>query len=159
MRGLWLVAVGVIASGCQYDPNAHLLTTVKPEVRNVVGRYVLKRAILDGSEGKRVEGLGCSLVLAADGSFEATNLPPWSFRPSGARFSDTLTSGLGTWELATVASVDDGSEIKQAWGVQLTSEMAQFQSPGLTGNTPPYGILITIGDPDSGHALIFEKVE
>lgn len=42
-------------------------------------------------------------------------------------------------------------------GVSLKSDDADLDSSGLTGRKPPYGLIYTLGDPDSGKAMIFER--
>ncbi|HZO86063.1 MAG TPA: hypothetical protein VFC26_12665, partial [Verrucomicrobiae bacterium] len=71
---------------------------------------------------------------------------------------DTLISGSGTWRIDSVGSVDDGRKpLKTHWGVYLDSSATKFDAVGLTGPKPPYGLICTLGDPDSGEALILER--
>lgn len=69
-----------------------------------------------------LQGKRCTIELRADGTFTATNVPPWKH-----------------------------------WGVYLESDAVDLDPPGLTGRKPPYGLIYTLGDPDSGDAMIFER--
>lgn len=51
-------------------------------------------------------------------------------------------------------SIDDGfGESETHWGVRLGSPPSAFA--GFTGDKPPYGLIFTIGDPDTGTVMIF----
>ena len=158
MRILLLLAFLLLAQGCQYDPHAHLYTTEKPHTTNVVGRYALTRQTLTPGGLAALQGRSCTIELRADGTFFATNVPPSqpSFPPTN--FFTTLVSGSGTWRIDSVGSVDDGRKpLKTHWGIYLESDAGKMQPPGLTGPKPPYGLIYTLGDPDSGDAMILER--
>lgn len=147
-----------LAAGCQDDPYARLCTTEKPQTNDVVGRYTLKdqTIVLGGAEA--MKGRPCVVELAADGTFTATNVPPFSPGSPPINSLKLLVSGSGTWRLESVGAVDDGSgQLKTHWGVRLDSVAPKLDAPGLTSNQPPYGLIYSIGDPDSGTVMLFER--
>jgi hypothetical protein len=146
-----------LATGCQYDPHAHLYTTERPRESDVVGLYVLKthQAVSVGvptlpSGAARVE-------LRSDGTFVATKVPQEGVEGPGPDFFSTLRSGSGTWSLDRIGSVDNGWSMKPTWGIRLDSTTAKLMAPGLMGKTSPYGLIFTLGDPDGGDAMILER--
>jgi hypothetical protein len=160
VRVFLLLTLTLLAQGCQYDPHAHLYTTDEPQKTNVVGRYSLTSQTLTREGLTVLKGRVCAIELRADGTFVATNVPPWQSGFPPTNFFDTLVSGSGTWRIASVGSVDDGRRpLKTDWGVYLDAETPKFQPPGLTGAKFPYGLIYTLGDPDSGEALILERTK
>jgi hypothetical protein len=107
-----------------------------------------------------MQGRPCIVELAADGTFVATNVPPFVFGAPPITSLSSLVSRRGSWQLGGVGGVDNGSgRTKTHWGVYLKSKAPQLQSPGFTGDKPPYGLIFTIGDPDSGTVMILEKTK
>lgn len=155
---LCLVAVALL-QGCQYDPYAHTFTTEKPQTNLVIGRYVLKDQTVVSGGLSAMHGQPCVVELAADGTFVASNVPPFAFRAPPISLS-SLVSSEGTWQLDSVGSIGNGSgKMKTHWGAHLESQSPQVESPGFTGDKPPYGLIFTIGDPDSGTVMILEKTQ
>jgi len=150
----------LLAQGCQYDPHANPYTTEKPQPRDVVGRYTLisQTATRDGLAA--LQGKPCVIDLRADGTFIATNVPPWELGSPGTNFFGALLTGSGTWRIDSVGSIDDGSRpMKTHWGVYLDCQAAKMKPVGLTGKKPPFGLIFTLGDPDSGDAMILERAK
>src|SRR5262245_42205044 len=108
MRTSLFLTLLLLVTGCQYDPHAHLYTTDKPEITNVVGSYVLTTQTVTSGGLAALRGKTCSIELRADGTFIATNVPPWQDGFPPTNFFDTLISGSGTWRVGSVGSVDDG---------------------------------------------------
>ena len=160
MRTLLCLVAMALLQGCQYDPYAHTLTTEKPQTNAVVGRYVLKDQTVVSGGLTAMQGRPCVVELAADGTFTATNVPPLVFGAPPISSLSSLVSGAGTWQIDSVGSVGNGSgKLKTHWGVHLESQAPQMQSPGFTGDKPPYGLIFTIGDPDSGTVMVLERVK
>ena len=157
---LLLFILVFLAQGCQYDPNAHLLTNEKPLAKDVAGRYILKSQTVALGGLSALQGRSSILDLRVDGTFIASNVPRWEFGSSpGTNFFSTLISGSGTWRIGTVGAVSDGlNKSKLSWGVYLDSKSAKFMPVGFTEQKPPYGLIFTLGDPDSGEAMIYERV-
>jgi hypothetical protein len=159
MRTVFFLALMLLIQGCQYDPHAQLYTTDKPQESDVVGRYTLTSQSVTRDGLAVMHGRPCVIELRVDGTFSATNVPPLLLNSPDTNFFSTLISGSGTWRLASVGSVGDGSgSVKTHWGVNLDS-VANFQPVGLSGAKPPYGLIYTLGDPDEGLALILEKTK
>ncbi len=155
-----LLALLLLTASCQYDPHAHLYTTKKPQPADVVGRYVLTDQTVVAGGVSALQGKPCVIDLRADGTFTATNVPPWETDSPGTDFFNTLLSGSGTWRIDSVGSVDDGGRpLKTHWGVYLDSQTVKMEPVGLTGQKPQYGLIFTLGDPDSGDAMILERTE
>jgi hypothetical protein len=160
IRFLLGLTLMVLFQGCQYDPYAHLFTTEKPQTSNVVGRYTLKDQTLTSGGLSALGGRSCLVVLAANGTFTATNVPPSVFGAPPTNFLGSLVTGSGTWRIDRVGGVDNGrGSVKTHWGIYLDSQATKMQPPGLTGNKPPYGLIYTLGDPDSGTVMIFERAK
>jgi hypothetical protein len=121
-----------------------------------------------------------SIELRADGTFSATNVPPWD-EDVDEGFVAALVSGEGRWEKNPMGILDPGE--RTIWGVALkTLEQAEFRNrhaktlanlkkgevfrdfpkakfsgAALTGQKPPYGLIFTLGDPDSGHVIVLKR--
>ena len=153
MRVMSLLASILLAHGCQFDPNAHLYTAEKPRSSDVIGRYTLTSQTVVAGDLVALQGNVCSIDLQADGTFVATNVPPAQTDFPTPTFFTTLVDGAGTWKIERCGSV--GS--LDVWGISLNSPTTPLESVGLTGTKSPYGLIYTLGDPDSGEAMIFER--
>jgi len=160
MRSAFLLAMLLLLHGCwcQYNPYAHTFTTDKPRTEDVVGRYVLEWQTVVTGKTSTMQGKACEVVLAADGTYSATNVPPFRFEGPGATLPNALVSGSGTWRIETVGTVDTGfGEPKEYWGVRLGSLDNPLTFAAFTGRKPPYGMIFTIGDPDTGTVMRLRK--
>jgi hypothetical protein len=150
-----IVAAVLLLAGCQYDPFAHEFTNAQPRESAIVGRYVpdeetterLKTAL-----GVTVSH-ATSIAINPNHTFIATELPRcWIGQDfECAEGTETWT---GTWSLR---------QHQEWWSVQLhiTSRNGQPTSYGMPAmlrhEQPPYLVHLTIGDPDLGNALAFER--
>ena len=164
---LTLLVLCVALGGCQYDPHAHLLTLTEPKPQEVVGTYIVDR--FDFPPELAGESADITVELRVDGSFSATNVPPWQLELPGTGFSKTLLSGTGKWVIAKMGQLDPGAH--PIYGIYLrngpprTSPAPPGEDPlkGLmapadfTGEKPPYGLIFQIGDPDSGCAILLKR--
>ena len=139
-------------AGCQYDPHGDIYTTTEPKVEDIVGTYVLDRFDLPMDTSK----IHCDVTvdLHVDGSFNATNIPPWGIGEVHTNFFSLLSSGNGKWEKSALGTLD-GS--KRIWGAYLRTPDNRFHPVDFTGDKPPYGLIFTLGDPDSGNAVLLKK--
>jgi hypothetical protein len=163
MKSLSLMcfAALIICGSCQYDPYAHLYTTQKPRPQDLVGRYKLKQQTVTTDGLSALAGRLSVVELAADGSFLASNVPPrasLSVAPeAGGSIIGRLLNGSGRWRVGAVGGVDNGLGERTHWGVYFDSTASDIAPVGLTGARPPYGLIFTLGDPDLGTAMIFER--
>lgn len=158
MRRAAFLSFAVMCAGCQFDPYAHLYTTVRPAPVNVVGKYRLTRQTVTPDGLAALKGKPCVVDLREDGTFDASNVPPPMVSGNTPDFFSRLVSVSGTWRLDGVGSVGSGGRSSQGrWGVAFDADPTKVMSAGLTGEQPPYGLIFTLGDPDSGDVLILEK--
>jgi hypothetical protein len=158
MRSFLILAV-VILAGCQYDPYTSVYTTTQPKTNDVVGVYVpdTNTVALISKEGHYGSALP-SITLLDDGTIIITNIPDW-WRNFGERHGG-FDSGRGTWSI----------QKHQDWwalsvGFRDTTQFASLANqPGglgtemmLVGEKPPYKIHLTVGDPDAGKGMEFER--
>ena len=151
--------IGVLAAllmvGCQYNPFAHEFTRTEPRESAVVGTY-----IPDSETTERLRrSLGVSVspsarfVINADHTFVANELPKCWIDQTFDCDPGTET-WVGTWSLRRT---------QEWWALQLhvtsrNSEATSYGMPAmLRGEEAPYLVHLTIGDPDSGDALAFER--
>ena len=156
MKESILIAVAaLVLARCQYDPFAHEFTNARPQESAIVGRYVPDRETTDIlRESLRVQVSDrAALAINADHSFVATELPRCWIERSSDCAAGTET-WAGTWSLR---------QNQEWWAVQLhiTARNGRPTSYGfpamLRRESPPYLVHFTIGDPDSGDALAFER--
>jgi hypothetical protein len=154
MRSGVLAAV-LLLFACQYDPFAHEFTTSEPRESALVGRYTP-----DAETTERLRSVlsisvspAAALVINADHTFTAHDLPNCWISQSFDCAAGT-EAWAGTWSLR---------RHQEWWSIQLhiTSRNGRSTSYGLPamlrGDGPSYLIHLTIGDPDSGNAVAFER--
>jgi hypothetical protein len=139
--------------GCQFDPYAHLCVTSKPRRADVIGTYKLTYQSVTSEGLAALNGKKCRVAVRRDGTFEATNVPSWTSNIDDSHYFENLSSGSGTWRIGTTGAVDGDS----TWGIYFDSNKVGLAPGTLTGAAGKYGLLYTLGDPDYGTVLIFEK--
>ena len=144
--------------GCQHDPWADDFLIGDAVEKDIVGSYGI-----DAESPKRVAGVrledgaplpmsaGARIELRADHSANFVDVPVEKYGHG------CLAKGRGSWRvnksdgftILDVAIVDScaGGEPGAAFGYELV----------LYGSRPPYKLHLTIGDPDAGDAVQFEK--
>jgi len=148
----------MLLTGCQYNPWAARFLTAQPSEQDVVGTYVIdadsqKRGIkLPQSNGIFPIDHSAQIVLSGDHKAQFIHVPE-DYR-GGAGCSVT---GRGSWRLgkndsfsvvrASIINEEPGSPCKGDFAYELM----------LYGKKSPYKLHITIGDPDSGDAVQFER--
>lgn len=143
----------VLVLACQYDPHGNLYTTTNPKEEDIPGTYILYR--YDLPTDIIIEHNNVKLTLFPDGTFKGINIPPNTLSSPDKNFFSTLLSGDGEWKLGTIGTLGPGQ--KKIWGVYLRDSEDRFHSPSLTGEKAPYGLIFTLGDPDTGDAVILRK--
>jgi hypothetical protein len=158
VRFTTLLPLVLVPAACQFDPHAHLYTTVKPRPADVHGIYRLTAQTVTPDGLSALRGKSCDIELHEDGTFLARHVPPASVDGLTPGFFSRLVSAEGRWHIDRIGSIGDGSgSSKTRWGIRLDSRSTAIWPAGLTGGKPPYGLIFTIGDPDSGHAMVLER--
>jgi len=148
----------LLLPGCQHNPWADRFLTVQAAEKDVAGTYVI-----DADSQKRTIRIGLSnipfpvshsarIVLSADHNAEFISVPE-DYRGERA----CSVTGRGSWRLG---KNDSFTEVRASIvNEELTSPCTgKFDYElMLYGKKPPYKLHITIGDPDSGDAVQFEK--
>ncbi|MGN6492868.1 MAG: hypothetical protein ACTHLE_12790 [Agriterribacter sp.] len=153
LRSILFTVLSILLWSCQYDPHAHLYTTSQPQKEDIPGVYILDS--YDFANNIPIEHHNVKLTLFPDGTFEATNIPPWNSPGVDTNFFSTLVSGRGKWEVSSLGTLDPGS--KTIWGIYLRDSENSFHPANFSGDKPPYGLIFTLGDPDIGDAVILRK--
>jgi len=153
MRAFLFAFISIALLGCQYDPYAQVLTTTEPKAEDILGVYVLDRFELP--PGLVSSNLNVEVDLHADGTFTATNVPPWATGVPNQDFSASLITGTGTWLKSAIGTLDPGH--KSIWGISLSTSDKRNMAAEFTGEKPPYGLIFEIGDPDSGYAILLRR--
>jgi hypothetical protein len=149
----------IALTGCPVNLDTERMPTAPPNRADLVGVY---RPTADTLTYIRKEGgyaeRDISLTLKADGTFEVENLPDW-WRSDFGHPEGGFDSGSGKWDI---------EKSQDWWGLNLSfSDMKRFAKPAddgrgagatLIGHAAPYDIAFTVGDPDSGHEMRFERV-
>ena len=156
MSRLTIVFLMVMSgAACQYDPFAHEFTEVKPSASDLVGTYVLDSESIDRlGRVHQVPSPESRFILRGDGTFTLQNVP--SCWRSVAECTGQTETAAGRWEI--------GRE-REWWAVQLTctnisGRATEYGVPAMIrGDRPPLLLHFTVGDPDSGEALAFRKLQ
>lgn len=136
-------------SGCGGDPYAGYYAKTKPNQQQFVGEWTLKAGSPGSSQSKPTK-----LTLRADGSFAAVNYPAQALGSLGGGAS--LIDGEGTWGIGPHQSF---WVIGVHWVKLGTNQVDYGDMLPILNDTPPHVLHHIIGDPDSGHALVFEKTK
>jgi hypothetical protein len=153
MRFILLLLPMILLQGCQYDPHAHLYTTNKPSKADVVGCYSLSNQTITDEGLSALKGKSCTIELRNDDTFIVTRVPPDIHGPPDSNIFSNLVSCTGTWRIDFTGI---GKNVSY-WGVYFDSSSDSIHSAHLTGEQSPYGLIFTLGDPDSGQSMIFER--
>jgi hypothetical protein len=152
------VAVATLALSCRgilwYADHPSPLRA-KPSSANLQGVWTVTSASLtDMRQNGHYSISTHTLTFYADGSFELVNMPDWNLTASGESDQGFL-SGDGRWSV-----IQDGDR----WQIEprfdrwsgIPDSLALPNRLNLFG-WRDWGIELPIGDPDSGHSIIYEK--
>lgn len=128
----------------------------KPQASDLIGNYRLTET----SKTFLVKGKGYKTlpvsVISLDSSYRVglSNLPDCATNGFG-HSSGQFVSGKGAWKLEKRFS---------AWGLTLAIDKGGSLEHGfyvnwltVRGWSPPYRLQMTIGDPDTGEVIVYEK--
>ena len=152
-RGAWeVLATAVLMTtflfGCGGDPYAGKYAKAKPNPQSLAGDWKTKAGSPGSNPAKPTK-----LTLRADGSFTATNYPGAAVGSFGTPGS--FLDGGGTWSV---------QQHQSFWAIGITwlqlggKQLDYGQMLHILNDAPPHVLRHIIGDPDSGEALVFEKV-
>ena len=146
--------------GCQHDPWADRFLTAQPGEKDLVGTYMVdhdsqqRNIRLQPSKQMLPIDKTARVVLLGNHTAQFLHVPEESPDLKGSPCSVT---GKGSWKLiknddfytidATIMNEEPNTPCKGALGYELM----------LHGKKPPYKLHITMGDPDAGDAVQFEK--
>ena len=144
-----IIQTGCMNNGIEWSELS--FTRAKPKTEDLVGTWTpTNETVRDMSRRGKYTISHHELTLSSDGTFSMRNMPDWwsdGFGKSHQRFE----SGSGTWE------------IQRDLGPLTTIYVVKLQFPeiwktvNLSGQKPPYQLHITLGDPDSGEYMLFER--
>jgi hypothetical protein len=165
----WLRAI-IIGSlcwflvGCQRDPWADRFLRRQPQERDLVGTYridsdtLARRISVPMSTTALSISRDSAIVLSADHKAKFSQVP--EIHPPATQ--SCLVNGSGSWELGR-------NDAYSVVNVQIQRNVDRPSVDGceptyygqlmLYGKQSPYKLHITIGDPDSGDAMQFEKID
>jgi len=135
----------------------------EPKIEDLNGKYVpttetLKYIVNEGRY--EIEANHVFIRLLPNGNFEMQNMPDWWLTDFG-QSQGCLITGQGKWEV-----VKQQNLWKLSFDFLSESHLClKKYSSGLTisvpivGNNKPYSLWFYVGDPDSGHVMIFKKIE
>ncbi|HEX4005582.1 MAG TPA: hypothetical protein VHX60_05380 [Acidobacteriaceae bacterium] len=148
-------------AGCQYDPWAGKFLKRQPVEGDVVGWYAVDQASLHRTiklpSGSRLTVDSSShILLSADHTAEFLSVP----EELDNGFSCSVT-GRGTWSLGKndsyfvirveISDEESNGRCRDTFTANYGEEI------NLYGESPPYRLHVTIGDPDSGDAVQFAR--
>ena len=127
----------------------------RPEESDLVGTWTFSAATLaDMRTNGGYEITTHSLNLRNDGTFEIVNIPDWWL--NFGHSSHGFYSGSGTWSVV--------KDFQGHWVVEVRfTSLPGYESGLLTSlrigqSKASYYIYDFIGDPDSGHVMVFERL-
>ncbi len=134
--------------GCGGDPYAGKFAKAQPTAQSFVGDWTLKAGSRGSNPSKPTK-----LTLRADGSFTAVNYPGAAVGSFGT--AGSFLDGDGTW---SVQQHQTFWVIGINWQKLGGNQLDYGEMLHILNDAPPHVLRHIIGDPDSGEALVFEKV-
>jgi len=127
-------------------------TRTKPDPSDLVGIWVPTDATIKDMKEKGDYTISIhQLILRADGTFQMINMPDW-WKDGFGKSKKGFESSRGKWQLY------EDRNPWTVWAIKL--EFPNFLALNqihVRRQKPPYWLHVTIGDPDSGHFMLFEK--
>jgi hypothetical protein len=143
---VFVVLVTLSAVGCHGVNPAELeFTRAEPARVDVVGKWIPTPDTL-----KETKRSAVALVLRDDGSFSVVDLPMSLEVPGVSR--ERVLSGSGIWRMQ---EEEDGFRV---WVIHLDFASHHRETFHLRHQRPPYLIHIYLDDPDTGDAMLLERV-
>jgi len=155
-----MILLGAVAAGCQYDPFAHRYVTTEPQAIEVAGTYVMTSQTML-SPAPAALHLGSNrdaprIRLDPGGRYEATGFPTWAEASLQWKLTGSVDGG-GEWKIRWAGSVSNGWTDKPYYGVDFETPVAD--TAAIARNGGKLQLIFVHGDPDTGDAMVFERVE
>jgi len=162
---------GAVAGVCQMAAVDSVTAVAGPDMRtrprqeDMTGTYRLTPSSARFVKRKGYANLpDICIILSADGTFEMQNMPDMWHNAFG-RPNRKFDSGCGTWKLdshdaglATHPGITlDFDDVRGFSSSVYKNGFVSFGALQLKNQKKPYRLQATIGDPDSGETLEFEK--
>ena len=125
-------------------------TRSKPDEEDLIGTWTAtKGTIRDIKDRGGYSQSDPKLILSADGTCTVTDMPDW-WRGGFGESHKQFESGSGKWNIEKDENV---------WKIYVLALKlpAGHQAVHLARQKPPYQLHITLGDPDSGNYMLFER--
>ena len=154
-RSCFFISVALLMSGCMNNGiqwSELTFTRHKPSLADVVGTWVPTAATLKDLRDQGSYTLSThQLILRADGTFTMVNMPDW-WSDGFGRSRKGFESGGGKWQFY------QDRDPWTVWAIELDFPKGIVPNAvHLRRQKPPYLLHIQVGDPDSGHAMLFER--
>ena len=149
----WLVLVPLLATACMNNGiewSELDYTRSRPKEADLVGTWtVTEKTARDIRDRGGYAKSDPKIVLLADGTCSVIDMPDW-WRGGFGHSHKQLESGQGKWKIEKEENV---------WTIYVLGlELpAGHQTVHLSRQRPPYLLHATLGDPDSGNYMIFER--
>jgi hypothetical protein len=160
-RVLFTTVAAFILSGCQFDPWADNFLTHQPAEQDVVGFYAVDQASLQRTIDLPMSGSPFKINPLARIHLAADHKAEFFSVPEALDDLQCTVTGRGTWRLVKndsfivvlvqIADEEPNSKCRNTFSTNYGNEF------NLYGARPPYKLHLTIGDPDSGDAVQFER--
>jgi hypothetical protein len=146
----YIIFISLFVYGCNPGPNE------KPSIDDLAGVYTLVEA--PSICGRMDPNLLATISLKSDLSISFENIPDCIYE--GYRDSEVVgkqLSGNGTWEIVV-------PELASSYGVMVnisgvnSMHAGSYSSWMIIGKEKPFQLVYVIGDPDSMHYLIYQKL-
>lgn len=160
-RVLFATLTTVILAGCQFDPWADNFLTRQPAERDVVGFYAVDQASLQRTINQPESRSPLKINPSAHIHLAADHKAEFFYVPEELDGLECSVTGRGTWRFAKndsyivvlvqIADEEPNNRCRDTFSINYGNQL------NLYGATPPYRLHLTIGDPDSGDAVQFER--
>lgn len=149
----WLFLVALLATGCMNNGiewSELSFTRSRPRQADLVGTWTPTAKTRRDMKGRgRYSKTDAKLILAADGTCSVVDMPDW-WRGGFGESHRLYESGQGKWRIEEEKDVGTIYVL----GLELPEG---HQSVHLSRQKPPYQLHLTLGDPDSGNYMLFER--
>jgi len=151
---LILISIIFFFAGCDTTPYVDDYTRHRPSFVDVVGIYQYEQETIHESDTIHYPA---TIVLKADGKFEAHGIPDLVNDGKSHYDKDSLISSSGEWKIEVDSVTTAWRKKIPHWGIKLTSMPESLSFVGFMGDAPPYKMIVNYDDIDLGQVMIFSK--